>query len=93
MSTLQPGSQSETLSAVQPGDEFEVIRVLQCSRNLRQDRFSPGRHWRCLYKGVAVMLLVGRTGETISIPLTSSQLVEVRRIALHGSTATGQGTA
>jgi hypothetical protein len=88
MSTLQPVSQTERLSELQPGDEFEVVEVLPGAGSLRRDRFSPGRRWLCLYKGASVMLLVGRTRETISIPLKSTQSVEVRRITLHGSRAT-----
>ena len=87
MSTLQPVSQTERLSELQPGDEFEVVEVLLGGGSLRRDRFSPGRRWLCLYKGAAVMLLVGRTRETISIPMKSTQWVEVRRIALHGTQA------
>lgn len=89
MSTLQSVSQTQKLSALQPGDEFEVVEVL-CARGLPKDRFSPGRRWRCLYKGAAVMLLVGRSGETISIPLNSAQCVAVQRTALHGLRTTGQ---
>jgi hypothetical protein len=85
MSTLQPVSQTERLSELQPGDEFEVVDVLPGAGSLRRDRFSPGRRWLCLYKGAAVMLLVGRSRETISIPLKSTQCVEVRRTALQGS--------
>ena len=87
MSTLQPVSQTERLSELRPGDEFEVVEVLPGAGSLRRDRFSPGRRWLCLYKGSAVMLLVGRTRETISIPMKSTQCVEVRRITLHGSRA------
>lgn len=87
MSTLQPVSQTERLSELQPGDEFEVVEVLPGAGSLRLDRFSPGRRWLCLYKGAAVMLLVGRTRETISIPMKSTPCVEVRRITLHGSRA------
>jgi hypothetical protein len=88
MSTLQPVSPTEKLSELQPGDEFEVVEVLLGADGLRRDRFSPGRRWLCLYKGAAVMLLVGRSRETISIPLKSTQCVEVRRTTLHGSQAT-----
>ena len=88
MSTLQTATQTDRLSALQPGDEFEVVEVLLCAGSLRRDRFSPGRRWLCLYKGAAVMLLVGRSRETISIPLESAQCVEVRRTTLHGSRAT-----
>jgi hypothetical protein len=88
MSILQPVSQTERLSELQPGDEFEVVEVLPGAGGLRRDRFSPGRHWLCLYKGAAVMLLVGRTRETISIPMKSTRCVEVRRTALRGSRAT-----
>lgn len=82
MSTPHPVSHTEKLSVLQPGDEFEVVEVLPCACSLRHDRFSPGRRWRCLYKGAAVMLLVGHTGETISIPLKSTQCVEIRRTPL-----------
>jgi hypothetical protein len=88
MSTLQPVSQTEKLSELQPGDEFEVVEVLLGAGSLRRDRFSPGRRWLCLYKGAAVMLLVGRSRETISIPLKATQCVEVRRTASQGSRAT-----
>lgn len=89
MSTLQPASQAEPLSTLQPGDEFEIVKVLECGRSLPQNRFSPGRRWRCLYKGAAVMLLVGRTRETISIPVKSAQCVEVQRISFQAPKATG----
>lgn len=88
MSTLQSAPQTQNLSELRPGDEFEIVQVLPCAGNLPDHRFSPGRRWRCLYRGSAVMLLVGRTRETIRIPMKSAQCVEVQRTGLHESRAT-----
>lgn len=78
MSALESVSHIQKLSALHPGDEFEVVEV-SCARSLSKDRFSPGRRWRCLYRGKAVMLLVGPSGETIRLPLNSAHCVDVQR--------------
>jgi hypothetical protein len=72
----------ENLTAINPGEEFEVVRTLL--NDVGQDQgFVPGRRWRCRYNGSAVMLLVSDTGQTVSVPCDVARYIEVNRTRGH----------
>ncbi|HEX6307107.1 MAG TPA: hypothetical protein VFZ69_02900 [Longimicrobiales bacterium] len=69
----------ENLATIEPGEEFEIVRMLLDESANANRRFGPGHCWRCRYSGKDIILLVSHTGQTISVRRDVARYIEVRR--------------
>lgn len=80
MSVANPAAHVDNLAGILPGEEFQIARILLKGAAHANEQFAEGHRWRCRYNGAAIMLLVNRTGHTISVPRDVARYVEVHRL-------------